>query len=180
MTGHAASAGSHDLATSSLVVHIVSVVLWVGGLLALLWYARIDGRHLALATQRFSALALWAYIGVGVSGAVNAWVRLDGIDNLLTTRYGAVVLIKVMAFIALGMLGWTHRRHTLPQIADEKPRSFARFAAIEAAIMTATIGVAVGLGSRLPLRVVRLPPPEPAEVLARVSRCPTPRQSSRS
>lgn len=165
VTGHAASAGSHDLATSSLVVHIVSVALWVGGLLALLWYARVDGRHLALSTQRFSSLALWAYIGVGVSGAVNAWVRLDGIDNLLTTRYGAVVLIKVIAFIALGMLGWTHRRHTLPQIADEKPRSFARFATIEAFIMSATLGVAVALGITAPPESGATAAPEPAEVL---------------
>ena len=35
VTGHAAAAGNHDLATSSLVVHVIGVVLWVGGLLAL-------------------------------------------------------------------------------------------------------------------------------------------------
>jgi putative copper resistance protein D len=39
VTGHAASAGNHDLATSSLVLHVACVVLWVGGLLALVWYA---------------------------------------------------------------------------------------------------------------------------------------------
>ncbi|MFL6288600.1 MAG: copper resistance D family protein, partial [Actinomycetes bacterium] len=97
VTGHAASAGNHDLAMSSLVVHIICVTLWVGGLLALLWYAKTDGRYLPLAARRFSALALWLYIGVGVSGAVNAWVRLDGVGNLLGTRYGAVLMLKIFA-----------------------------------------------------------------------------------
>lgn len=150
VTGHAASAGDHDLATSSLVVHVVCVLLWVGGLLALVWYARTDGRYLALAARRFSAMAIWVYVGVGISGAANAWVRLNGIDNLFTTRYGAVLLLKIFAFVALGMLGWAHRRHTLPQVDDEAPRAFARFAAVEAVIMTATIGVAVGLAATAP------------------------------
>jgi putative copper resistance protein D len=150
LTGHAASAGSHDLATSSLVVHVICVVLWVGGVLALLWYAKTDGRYLSLATRRFSALALWAYIGVGVSGVVNAWVRLDGLGHLLNTRYGTVLLLKVFAFIALGMLGWAHRRHTLPEVAAERPGAFARLATVEGAIMVATIGIAVGLGTTAP------------------------------
>jgi putative copper resistance protein D len=165
VTGHAASAGNHDLATSSLVVHVVSVVVWVGGLLALLWYAKVDGRHLPLATSRFSALALWMFVGVGVSGMVNAWVRLGDLDNLFTTRYGAVLLLKVIAFVCLGMLGWAHRRHTLPQVQAEQPRAFARLAVVEALIMTATIGIAVGLASTAPPDSGATAPPTPAEVL---------------
>ena len=165
VTGHAASAGNHDLATSSLVVHIVCVVLWVGGLLALLWYSKTDGRHLGLATGRFSAIALWLFIGVGVSGVVNAWVRLGGLDNLMSTRYGAVLLIKVFAFTALGMLGWAHRRHTLPEVEAERPGAFARLATVEALIMTATVGVGVGLSVTAPPSTGTTTPPTPAEVL---------------
>jgi putative copper resistance protein D len=164
LTGHAASAGSHDLATSSLVVHIVCVVLWVGGVLALLWYAKTDGRYLSLAAQRFSAMALWLYIGVGISGVVNAWVRLDGLGNLLSTRYGAVLLLKVFAFVALGMLGWAHRRHTLPEVEAERRGAFARLAAVEGCIMVATIGVAVGLGTTAPPGGTTSVP-TPAEIL---------------
>jgi cytochrome c oxidase assembly factor CtaG len=165
VTGHAASAGNHDLAMSSLVVHIICVTLWVGGLLALLWYAKTDGRYLPLAARRFSALALWLYIGVGVSGAVNAWVRLDGVGNLLSTRYGAVLMLKIFAFVALGMLGWAHRRHTLPEVEAERPGAFARLASVEAAIMAATIGVAVALGSTAPPGAASASAPTPAEVL---------------
>jgi cytochrome c oxidase assembly factor CtaG/putative copper export protein len=165
VTGHAAAAGNHDLATSSLVVHVVGVVLWVGGLLALTWYARTDGRYLPLASSRYSPLALWAFIAVGVSGAVNALIRLGGIDTLFTTQYGAVVLVKVMAFVALGLLGWAHRRHTLPQVAAGQPHAFTRLAAVEAAIMVATIGVAVGLATTAPPSSGAADAPPPAEVL---------------
>jgi putative copper resistance protein D len=164
VTGHAASAGNHDLATSSLVLHIVCVSLWVGGLLALLWYAKTDGRFLPLATRRFSALALWLYIGVGISGTANGWIRLNGIDNLFSTRYGAVLLLKVFAFVALGMLGWAHRRHTLPEVEAERPGAFARLATVEAVIMSATIGIAVALGSTAPPGA-SASVPTPAEVL---------------
>ena len=119
-------------------MHVVGVVLWVGGLLALVWYARTDGRYLPLAAQRFSALAFWAFLSVGVSGAVNALIRLGDIDALFTTQYGAVVLIKVMAFVALGLLGWAHRRHTIPQLVEDVPHAFTRLAAVEAAIMVFT------------------------------------------
>lgn len=165
VVGHAASAGDHDLATSSLVVHIVSVVLWVGGLLALVWYARTDGRFLTLATRRFSPLALWAFLCVGVSGAVNALIRLGDVSALFTTQYGAVVLIKVMAFLALGLLGWAHRRHVMPQMEAGVPHAFLRLALVEAAIMVFTIGVAVALASTAPPSSGATEPPTPAEVL---------------
>jgi putative copper resistance protein D len=165
VTGHAASAGSHDLATSSLVVHIVGVVVWVGGLLALVWYARTDGRYLSLATRRFSPLAFWAFLCVGVSGAVNAFIRLGDVSALFTTQYGAVVLIKVMAFIALGILGWAHRRHALPQLEEGAPHAFLRLAAVEAAIMVFTIGIGVGLAATAPPANGDTGAPPPAEVL---------------
>ncbi|MFL6286816.1 MAG: cytochrome c oxidase assembly protein, partial [Actinomycetes bacterium] len=96
---------------------------------------------------------------------VNAWVRLDGVGNLLSTRYGAVLMLKIFAFVALGMLGWAHRRHTLPEVEAERPGAFARLASVEAAIMAATIGVAVALGSTAPPGAASASAPTPAEVL---------------
>ncbi|MEO8329309.1 MAG: CopD family protein, partial [Candidatus Nanopelagicales bacterium] len=165
VTGHAAAAGDHDLATSSLLVHIVSVVIWVGGLLALVWYSRIDGRFLDVATHRFSALALWAYIGVGLSGVVNSWVRMGHVDQLWDTSYGRLVLLKATAFVALGVLGWWHRRRSLPQLRSGNSGVFAKFATIEAAIMVATIAMGVALSQSPPPGTGRALPPTTAEVL---------------
>lgn len=165
VTGHSASAGNHDIATSSLVVHIVSVVIWVGGLVALLWYARVDGRHLPLAVRRYSPLAFWAFLCVGVSGVVNALIQLGSIGEVFSSRYGSVVLLKVFAFVALGALGWAHRRHTLPQIEAGSRYAFARLATVEAVIMVSTIGIAVGLATTAPPPSGAPAAPTPAEVL---------------
>ncbi len=46
LTGHAASSGSHDLATTSLLLHVIGVTLWVGGLVALGWVALRGSKRL--------------------------------------------------------------------------------------------------------------------------------------
>ncbi|MEO8106168.1 MAG: cytochrome c oxidase assembly protein [Actinomycetes bacterium] len=165
VTGHSAAAGNHDIATSSLIVHVVSVVIWVGGLIALLWYARTDGRHLPLAVRRYSPLAFWAFLAVGVSGVVNALIQLGGVDQLFSSRYGSVVLLKMVASVALGALGWAHRRHTLPQVNSGRRSAFTRLAVVEAAIMVSTLGVAVGLSTTAPPPSGTTEAPPPAEVL---------------
>ena len=165
VTGHSAAAGNHDIATSSLVVHVASVVIWVGGLIALLWYARTDGRHLPLAVRRYSPVAFWAFVAVGVSGVVNALIQLGGAGELFSSRYGSVVLLKIVAFIALGALGWAHRRHVLPQVESGSRTAFTRLAAVEGAIMVSTIGVAVGLATTAPPPSGATEAPSPSEVL---------------
>ena len=83
LTGHAAGAVDHDIATSSLVAHVIAGSLWVGGLLSLVLYVRRSRTALAVAVPRFSELALWCYIAIGFSGLVNAWVRLGAVDQLV-------------------------------------------------------------------------------------------------
>ncbi|SDS81804.1 putative copper resistance protein D [Actinopolymorpha singaporensis] len=158
LTGHSASAADHDIATSSLLVHIVAVTLWVGGLAGLAVYGRrATTPALGSAAGRYSALALWCFAAAGFSGLVNAWVRLGGIAPLFTSSYGWLVLGKLAALVALGWFGWWHRRRTLPALGRKTPGGFRRFAAVEATVMAATIGLAVAL-SRTPT-----PVPEEAE-----------------
>lgn len=164
-TGHAASAGDHDLATSSLVIHILAVTLWVGGLLALIWYTRTDGRFISLAVRRFSPVALVCYVAIGVSGVVNAVIRVNTMSELWSTGYGRLLLAKTAAFVALGCFGWWHRRRSIPELDQGRPHAFRRFAVCEAAIMVSTVGLAVALAQSPPPASGRLLPPSPAEVL---------------
>ena len=109
LTGHSSSGGAHDLATNSLVIHLIAGALWAGGLLALLVHALRGGEHADLAARRFSAVALWCFVAMALSGVVNALTRIAPAD-LLTSRYGWLVLAKVTALVALGILGWAQRR----------------------------------------------------------------------
>ena len=154
LTGHSSAGGAHDLGTNSLLIHLVAASVWAGGLLALLAHALRGGTHLDLAARRFSAIALWCWVAMALSGVVNALVRVLPSD-LLTTDYGRLVICKFVALCVLGVLGWRQRRAgVLALQADPKAgRVLIRLALIEAAIFGLTFGIAVGLG--------RTPPPPP-------------------
>lgn len=154
LTGHSAAGGSHDLATNSLLIHLGAAGLWAGGLLALLVHALRGGEHADLAARRFSAVALWCFVAMGLSGVLNALVRVAPSD-LLTSEYGRLVVAKFIALCLLGAAGFAQRRRGVAALqADPGNRApLIRLALIEAAIFAVTFGVAVGLG--------RTPPPPP-------------------
>ena len=145
-TGHAAATTDHDLATSSLVVHVVGASLWVGGLLALLICVRADERVLVTALPRFSNLALGCFVVVGFSGALSALLRLGPSASTWFSSYGALLVAKAGSLVLLGWLGLVHRRRGVPALLAGRPRSFLRLAAGEVVIMAAVIGLAVALG----------------------------------
>ena len=152
LTGHSSAGGSHDLATNSLLIHLVAGSLWAGGLLALLVHVLRGGQHADLASRRFSVIALWCFVAMAVSGVVNALVRILPSD-LLTTNYGRLVVVKFVALCLLGLAGWRQRRTGVVALqADPGSRAgLLRLALIEAVLFGLTFGVAVGLG--------RTPPP---------------------
>ncbi|MBO0865115.1 MAG: bifunctional copper resistance protein CopD/cytochrome c oxidase assembly protein [Mycobacterium sp.] len=154
LTGHSAAGGSHDLATNSLLIHLVAASLWAGGLLVLLVHAIRGGQHADLAARRFSALALWCFVAMALSGVVNALVRVVPSD-LVTTEYGRLVIAKFVALCLLGFVGWRQRRAGVAALQEDPSGRGAliRLALIEAAVFGVTFGIAVGLG--------RTPPPPP-------------------
>ncbi|MBO3749622.1 bifunctional copper resistance protein CopD/cytochrome c oxidase assembly protein [Streptosporangiaceae bacterium NEAU-GS5] len=155
--GHSASSADHNLAISSLMMHIAGVTLWVGGLLGLLLFVRRSAGP-AVVVRRFSALALCCFIAVGYSGVINAWIRIGDLSALWESRYGVLIDAKVVALVALGWFGWRHRRTTIAALETSTGAApFLRLAAGEVTVMAATIGLAVGLS--------RTAPPTPADTL---------------
>lgn len=149
LTGHSSAGGSHDIATSSLLYHVVAAALWVGGLIALLAHLTRRGDHAGLATQRFSRLALVCWIVMAASGVINALVRVTP-DQLLTS-YGLLVLGKVTALLVLGAFGWLHRRSAVVAVVDRGDRAaILRLGGVEVLVMFATIGLAVALSQTAP------------------------------
>ncbi|GAB3435658.1 cytochrome c oxidase assembly protein [Actinophytocola sediminis] len=153
VTGHSSSGGQHDLATNSLLFHLVAASLWVGGLVALLVFGRrvTTGPALRLAATRFSATALVCWIVMAASGTLNAWVRLP-VDELFSTEYGLLVVAKSVALVVLGGFGFLHRQRTVSAIeAGGSSNLLVRLAAVEVLVMFLTIGIAAALA--------RTPPP---------------------
>ena len=152
VTGHSSSGGSHDVATNSLILHLIAATLWAGGLFAVLAHARRRGAYTDVATRRFSAIATVCFVVMAASGVINMLVRVS-VSDLFTTVYGRLVLAKIVALVVLGFFGWVQRRRSLPALAanPESRGALVRFAGGEVLVMAATIGLAVGLG--------RTPPP---------------------
>ena len=131
---HAASSGSHSLVIGSLVIHVIAISLWVGGVIAIAFLSPLDR---PVAVPRFSQLALWAAIAVVASGAVNAWARLNFVDAW-NSRYAFLVIAKIVATIALLYIGFLHRKN-LAKKTTINWLGFARLISFEAAIMLVTV-----------------------------------------
>ncbi len=169
LAGHASDLASHDTAVTSLGVHLVAAVVWVGGLLALAMLRPLLGTALGVSVQRYSALAGWCFAAIAVSGVGNAWIRVGSIGNLASS-YGALVILKVVALLALGLAGWQQRALVVDRITSDPlaGRLFGRLALIELAVM----GAAFALGAALsrsappaPEMTLPLPTPDPAFTL---------------
>jgi cytochrome c oxidase assembly factor CtaG/putative copper export protein len=151
---HSAANGSHALAIGSLCIHVGALALWVGGIFAL---GLLDPVDRAIATPRFSQLALWAVIAVVISGITNAWTRLN-FAAAWHTSYAFVVIIKVVLTIFLIIIGYQHRR----KLAEAKtnPVDWAKFGQlilVELSIMIVALALGSWLTSNQP------PTPDPSQ-----------------
>ncbi len=151
-TGHSAAGGSHDLATDSLMVHVVAAALWVGGLVAVLSLAgrRAEAaENLPTAITRFSALALVCWLVMAVSGVVNALVRVP-LGDVFTSYYGALLLAKTGALLVLGGFGYLQRRRAVAEAVSGRRGALLRLGAAEVLVMLGTVGLAVALSRGAP------------------------------
>lgn len=115
--GHSAEAKGHIEAVGSLSIHLVGVVIWVGGLLCLAFISPGLTRRadLGVIVARYSTIALIAYALVMYSGLTNALLRMGGLDDW-ATPYGLVLLTKLALTILLGVIGRTHRRSVIARL----------------------------------------------------------------
>ena len=123
--GHSAEAKGHVQAVGSLSIHLVGIVIWVGGLLslALLAPSLTKRSDLGAIVSRYSTIALIAYALVMYSGLTNALLRVGSLADW-TTAYGFVLLAKLGITILLGFVGWTHRRSVIGRMPGwEDPRA---------------------------------------------------------
>jgi len=150
LAGHAAGATDHATAVNSLAVHLVAAAVWVGGLLGLAVMRPALGRDLPATAGRFSSLALWCFVAVALSGIQGAYLRVGTWDNL-ATRYGALLLVKALALVLLGIAGWQHRRSLLPRLSGPRGGvAFLRLVLAELVVMGVAFGTAVALSRSAP------------------------------
>ncbi|WP_242090198.1 cytochrome c oxidase assembly protein [Curtobacterium sp. DN_7.5] len=169
--GHAAGTASHDAAVTALGLHLVGAALWVGGLVMLVLVRPVlDADRLPLVVGRYSSIALGCFVLVAVSGTASAQIRVGTFPNLLTP-YGILVLVKIGAIIAMGVLGAVQRRRAIRALSTrpEGRRTFWVLVVTELAVMGVASGFAAALGrTETPTDQIALSKttdPTPAELL---------------
>ena len=139
---HGSSSGRHGLAIGALVIHVIALSFWVGGLFGL---TQLNKEQKLIALPRFSELALWSAITVVITGAATAWTRLDSIEAW-QSKYGVITLLKISLAVTLVGFGALHRRWI---IKSDFPSIF-RLVTVEIAVMFATIFVGSWLSTVAP------------------------------
>ena len=166
LASHTGASDDHETSVDAMALHLLGATTWVGGLVVLVvlhgWLGDRPGGQLGVTARRYSTLALVAFVTVGLSGVLAATTRLASWSDL-GTPYGRLVVVKSLAFVALGLAGWWHRRRTLAALdAGVGQRAFLRLALGEVAVMGATFGVAAALSRSAPPVPEDLPDPTPA------------------
>jgi cytochrome c oxidase assembly factor CtaG/putative copper export protein len=165
--GHSAEASGHDAAVTSFGLHVLFAAIWLGGLVTLIVIKQtLGGNRLVTVLERYSSIALIAFIVVAASGYVNAELRVGTLAELMTP-YGILVLVKVAALVALGLFGVTQRRILIGKLKrDGKQSTFWWIVTAELAFMGIASGVAAALARTVtPVPQTRAPSPTPAEIL---------------
>ena len=162
-SGHASSDAGHSLAVNSLLMHLVGVSVWVGGLVAL--FAMFDRtERTAVLVSRYSTLALASFVLVSISGLTSGFIRLYSPNDLLS-GYGQLLLLKAGLLVVLGIFGARYRLSVLQKL-DQGQGSFWRLAAVELFIMGAAVGMGSALAqTALPENPKEFVPLTPAEIL---------------
>ena len=172
-TGHAAGAANHNLAVGGMTLHLTGAAVWLGGLVvvAFLVAAVPQDRRLPL-LERYSTLALVAFIVVAGSGVSASFVNVGSWEGL-ATPYGGIILAKTATLIVLGLFGAAQRRALIGRLRDESTsprRPLVWLVTLELAVMGVAAGLAAALG-RTPSVVQDTPAaegiaPTPAEILS--------------
>ncbi|MBJ6725328.1 copper resistance D family protein [Geomesophilobacter sediminis] len=122
-TGHAADAGDFTLPEFMDGLHLMAVLIWCGGLIALDRAVLRDATEevaprVAEAVSRFSRVAGWAVLVVAATAAYNTVINLDEVSSLMTTLYGGIVVGKGALFCALLEVGAFNRYLVVPALRE--------------------------------------------------------------
>jgi copper transport protein len=175
ISGHVAGANGNSIAgVALLALHIGSMGVWAGGLvalsLALLTLRRATGRMertavVALAV-RFGPLAAVSFGILGATGLLLSGMQVASVTALLSTQYGVVLLAKIGLIGAVALFGlrhalWTWRglaRRTMP--LGRLPARLPLTIAMETAGALAVVLLAAVLGASAPAIGPQFNPPE--------------------
>jgi putative copper resistance protein D len=151
VTGHAGASHQYQLvAVIGVGIHVAAAAAWVGGLGAILVLVAPRRGLLVAVLPRFSRMAAVCIAAVAATGILTAAVRLPlaltfvrwqaGVQLLLATGWGQLLVAKTAALGMIGCLGWLTRRR---MAASRMP--LLLWAGYEVTLMAVALGLAAAL-----------------------------------
>ncbi len=162
--GHGAASG-RPLALGIDALHALTAGIWVGGLVALAVLGRGVPPH---ALRRFSALAMGSVLVLVGTGTLNSLEQIKDPLDLLLTRYGLVLLLK-LALVATTLAAAAFSRHRLRH--GGIPLTSVR---VEAGLTASVLAVTAMLGMTAPPSQLVTPTNDPAAATSRSADRPAP------
>lgn len=169
-SGHPAADSAQWLGIAMDAAHVVSAGAWAGALAILLIERRtMDPSARAGEARRFSRLATVAFPAALASGTYLAWRVLPGLDALIDSNYGRLLVAKVaLVVVVAGLASW-NRWRLLPRFVaepDKDRRLFTRFAAMELALVTVVVAITGTLTGQSPFSAAASDSGGPSGILA--------------
>ncbi|MCR6483553.1 copper resistance protein CopC/CopD [Amycolatopsis sp. OK19-0408] len=111
-TGHPVADPVMFVSVTADLVHFGAIAVWAGGLTQLAWclYRPATDEDLLPVAAKFSRLAAGSVTAIALSGAVLALRVMPSVATLWTTRFGALVLLKIAGFALLLAVASRSRR----------------------------------------------------------------------
>jgi copper transport protein len=136
LAGHALDRGRPLLEPVVDFLHVAAASFWLGGLVAL-GLALTGSGDRASMLRRFSNVALVSVGVLAATGVIRALAELRSLDQLWSTGYGQVLIVKSALLAVLIAVGWVNRYRLLPRLSFETLR---RSVAVELMLFAGLMG----------------------------------------
>ena len=136
LAGHALDRGRPLLEPAVDFLHVAAASVWLGGLVAIALVLGGSGDR-ARILRRFSNVALVSVGVLAATGVISALAELRSFEQLWSTGYGQVLIVKTVLLAGLVALGWVNRYRLLPRRSFETLR---RSVAVELMLFAGLVG----------------------------------------
>lgn len=148
MSGHATGSEHFVVSVTLDMLHVAAAGVWAGGLLMVLFAGIPAMRRLtdgnpdaatSALVNSFHPIALFCAPLVVAAGLASSWLRLGGIDAILGTEYGRVLLWKVALVLVLISLGAYNAMRARRQLGTPAGTRHFRFSAFTEIVVAALV-----------------------------------------
>ncbi|MEA3253193.1 MAG: CopD family protein [Pseudomonadota bacterium] len=141
LIGHTANLEARVAGGLLIALHLLAVSYWIGALWPLIGvsYAS-DTSRVARVLERFGTLAMVLVGALVLAGIALAWLFIGEFSALWESRYGNILVFKLVAFAGLLTLAGLNRFRLVPRFAANVPGSSA---ALRRSIVSEVIAVGI-------------------------------------